>query len=228
MRGKPERCVARSSSVISAPVGLATSFRLAIPRTGHRGISPSPVRPSAPARDRKTVMEPISAIESGFGCSVRKDAPYAVLPDPDGDTRSPSQAHMPPRLRAAARSRFITDCRLALQPEPSLDRGESWKPSAPRPVCKRAASTRLRGMCRVATVRSSAVATAATLARNMVRARTGKGASTRTSRRSGNMESQLRTANRPTTSIVVADQKMFRLPQEAIKSAWGAYGCPRS
>ena len=41
----------------------------------------------------------------------------------------------------------------------------------------------------------------------MVRGRTGSGASTRTSRRSGNVESQLSTANRPTTNMVVAIMK---------------------
>src|SRR5678815_4189559 len=55
-----------------------------------------------------------------------------------------------------------------------------------------------------ATVRPSAVANAAALARNSVRDRSGKGASTRTSRRLGKVESQLSTANSPTTSMVVA------------------------
>ena len=58
-----------------------------------------------------------------------------------------------------------------------------------------------------ASVRPSALATAATFARNNVPERTGRGPSTRTSRRSGNVDSQLSTANRPTTSMVVAIRK---------------------
>src|SRR5205823_279747 len=54
-------------------------------------------------------------------------------------------------------------------------------------------------------------ATAATFARNIVRARTGNGPSTSTSRRSGNVASQLSTANKPTTSIVVAIKKCWMI-----------------
>ena len=53
----------------------------------------------------------------------------------------------------------------------------------------------------------SAVARAAILARNTVRARRGSGPKTRTSRRSGNVESQLSTARMPVTSMVVAIRK---------------------
>src|ERR1700683_2319302 len=62
-------------------------------------------------------------------------------------------------------------------------------------------AARLGKKFNASTVMLSAVATAVTFARNNVRARTGKGASTNTSRRSGNMDSQLNTANNPTTSM---------------------------
>src|SRR6266849_1873569 len=63
------------------------------------------------------------------------------------------------------------------------------------------------------TVRLSAVISAATFARNNVRARTGKGASTRTSRWSGNVESQHRTVNNPTTTHRVGNQKVQVRPR---------------
>lgn len=53
----------------------------------------------------------------------------------------------------------------------------------------------------------SPVPTAAIFARNIVRVRMGSGDSTSTSRRSGNVESQLSTAKRPTISIVVEIKK---------------------
>src|ERR1017187_44916 len=61
--------------------------------------------------------------------------------------------------------------------------------------------TRPDKACKATVVIPSAADTAATFARKKVRGRTGNGASTRTSRRSGNVESQLSTAKRPTTSI---------------------------
>src|SRR5580698_6062138 len=51
------------------------------------------------------------------------------------------------------------------------------------------------------TVNPSAAPSDAAFARNSVRARTGSGPRTSTSRRSGNVESQLSTANNPTTSM---------------------------
>jgi len=83
--------------------------------------------------------------------------------------------------------------------------------------------TKPKTECRKTIVRLSAVATAATLARNRVRARTGSGASTRTSRRSGNVESQLSTASSPTTSIVVAIRKcsLLQAPNSPVRAACG-------
>ena len=58
-----------------------------------------------------------------------------------------------------------------------------------------------------AIVSPNAAATAVTLARKIVRGRRGSGASTRTSRRLGNVESHDNTANNPTTSMLVAITK---------------------
>ena len=70
--------------------------------------------------------------------------------------------------------------------------------------------------CSAASVMPNALATAATFARNNVPERTGRGPSTRTSRRSGNVDSQHSTANRPTTSMVVAIRKCSAVQAPAI------------
>jgi len=62
-------------------------------------------------------------------------------------------------------------------------------------------------MLRASTVTPTADADAAILAVSRVRARIGRGNSTSTSRRSGNMESQLITANKPTASMLVEMRK---------------------
>src|ERR1035438_1687764 len=76
-----------------------------------------------------------------------------------------------------------------------------------------------------ATVRPNADATAAILAANSVRPRTGKGASTSTSRRSRNVESQLNTANIPTTSMVISTIRCSTDQAEAATSS-GRLGEP--
>src|SRR5205085_1646152 len=67
----------------------------------------------------------------------------------------------------------------------------------------------------------SAAANAAAFARKMVRARKGSGPSTITSRRSGKVESQLSTANSPTTSMVVAMRKCSVLQRIEMSFAGG-------
>ena len=79
-------------------------------------------------------------------------------------------------------------------------------------LCEKPLATNLddaRAMCDAAKRTGGILMPAHVLrfASKIVRARKGSGPSTITSRRSGNVESQLSTANRPTTSIVVAIRK---------------------
>src|SRR3979411_2987013 len=82
-------------------------------------------------------------------------------------------------------------------------------PGKPPPFVaeNRKGQTRPEKMFRETTDRLSAAIRAASFARKSVLARTGNGASTRTSRLSGKMESQHRTEKRLTTTIVVAIRK---------------------
>ena len=208
MGGNPERCVARSSSVISCPAGLRMVAAGNSSRTGSSNlIFPCTAICASTSPVKVFVIEPISKIEPAFA------VPYVnTRRTPCFETPIATPPHVPgakaPLLSAGARSRSNAACKPSAATGAiagSVVRaGTVWAGTC---VFRATGQTRPVTACRINTVRPREAATPATFARNMARARTGKGANTKTSRRSGNVESQLSTANRPTTSIVVAIRK---------------------